>query len=71
MTSTTRHRPSSDTAVDILGWTFYERTLGHCTALNTDKYLDDDNILWHTLAFTSSKCPDEDSVIAKVSEVRK
>jgi hypothetical protein len=48
----------------------YERTLGNCTVLHTDTFLDDDNIRWHTLAFTSSKSPDEDSVVAKVSEVR-
>jgi hypothetical protein len=45
VTSTTRHRPSSDTGADLIGWTFYERTLGHCTVLHTDNFLDDDNIL--------------------------
>ncbi len=48
VTSTTRHRPSSDTGADLLGWIFYERTLGHCTVLNTDTILDDDNPMAHS-----------------------
>jgi hypothetical protein len=69
VTSSTRHRPSSDTGSDLIGWTFFEKSLGHCTVLNTDTYLDHDNILWHTLAFDSSKA--KDIVVSKVSEVRR
>jgi hypothetical protein len=67
-TASTRHRPSSDTGRDILGWKFKERTLGPCTVLATDTLLDDDNILWNTLQIESSKS--NDTFVAKVSEVR-
>ncbi len=67
-TSSTRHRPSSDTCIDILGWTFYERTLGPCTVIAKDTLLDDDNILWNTMQISSSKT--QDTFVAKVSEVR-
>jgi hypothetical protein len=67
-TSSTRHRPSSDTGIDILGWTFYEKTLGPCTVIGTDTLLDDNNILWNTMQISSSKT--QDTFVAKVSEVR-
>jgi hypothetical protein len=69
VTSSTPHRPSSDTGSDLIGWTFFEKSLGHCTVLNTDTYMGHDNILWHTLAFDYSKA--KDIVVAKVSEVRR
>jgi hypothetical protein len=43
-TASTRHRPSSDTGLDLVGWKFKERTLGPCTVLSTDTLLDDNNI---------------------------
>jgi hypothetical protein len=66
-TASTRHRPSSDTGLDLLGWKFKEQTLGTCTS--TDTLLDDNNILWNTLQIASSKT--DDTFVAKVSEVRK
>jgi hypothetical protein len=54
-TSSTRHRPSSDTGIDILGLTFYEKTLGPCTVIATDTLLDYNNIFWNTLQISSSK----------------
>ena len=44
-----RHRPSSDTGTDIIGWHFKENSLGNCVVIVPDTYLDDSNILWHTL----------------------
>ena len=67
-TSSTRHRASSDTGIDILGWTFKEKTLGPCTVVSTDTLLDDNNIVWNTLQLSSSKT--KDTFVAKVSEVR-
>ncbi len=69
VTQSTRHRPSSDTGADLIGWTFHERSLGYCKVLHTDTYLDSDSILWKTLAYSSSKA--KDTVVSKVSEVRK
>jgi hypothetical protein len=66
--ASTRHRPSSDTGLDLVGWKFKERTLGPCTALSTDTLLDDNTILWNTLQISSSKT--NDTFVAKVSEVR-
>jgi hypothetical protein len=65
----TRHRPSSDTGTDIIGWRFKEKSLGNCIVIAPDTFLDDNNILWHTLQVSCSKHPDEDNVF-KVSEVR-
>ncbi len=67
-TQSTRHRPSSDTGADLIGWTFHERSLGYCKVLHTDTYLDSESILWNTLAYSSSKA--KDTVVSKVSEVR-
>jgi hypothetical protein len=67
-TASTRHRPSSDTGLDLLGWKFKERMLGPCTVLSTDTLLDDNNILWNILQVASSKT--DDTFVAKVSEVR-
>jgi hypothetical protein len=67
-TSSTRHCPSSDTGLDILGWKFKEKTLGPCTIVATDTLLDDNNILWNTMQISSSKT--KDTFVAKVSEVR-
>jgi hypothetical protein len=67
-TQPTKHRPSSDTGADLIGWTFHERSLGYCKVLNTDTYLGSDSILWNTLAYSSSKA--KDTVVSKVSEVR-
>jgi hypothetical protein len=67
-TASTRHRPSSDTGLDLVEWKFKERTLGPCTVLSTGTLLDDNNILWNTLQVASSKT--NDTFVAKVSEVR-
>jgi hypothetical protein len=66
----TRHRPSSDTGTDIIGWRFKEKSLGNCIVIAPDTFLDDSNILWHTLQVSCSKHP-EDHNVFKVSEVRK
>jgi hypothetical protein len=66
--ASTRHRPSSDSGLDLLGWQFKGKTLGPCTVVFTDTLLDDNNILWNTLQIASSK--PNDTFVAKVSEVR-
>ena len=66
----TRHRPSTDIGLDLVGYTFTERTLGRCTVLAPSTYTDSDNIIWNTLDFKSSKHT-KDVQFAKVSEVRK
>jgi hypothetical protein len=65
----TRHRPSSDTGADIIGWHFTEKSLGQCVVLAPDTFLDENNILWHTLQVSCSRYP-LDSNVFKVSEVR-
>ena len=65
----TRHRPSSDTGADIIGWHFTEKSLGKCIVLAPDTFLDENKILWHTLQVSCSKYP-LDSNVFKVSEVR-
>jgi hypothetical protein len=65
----TRHRPSSDTGGDIIGWHFKEKSLGDCVVLAPDTYLDENNILWNTLQVSCSKHPEESNVF-KVSEIR-
>jgi hypothetical protein len=57
------------TGADLIGWTFHERSLGYCKVLHTDTYLDSDSILWNTLTCSSSKA--KDTVVSKVSKVRK
>jgi hypothetical protein len=37
----TRHRPSSDTGGDIIGWHFKEKSLGDCVVLAPDTFLDE------------------------------
>jgi hypothetical protein len=65
----TKHRPSSDTGGDIIGWHFKEKSLGDCVVLATDTFLDENNILWNTLQISCSKHPEEANVF-KVSEIR-
>jgi hypothetical protein len=50
-------------------WTFHEKPLGFCEVLRTDTCLDDNSVLWNTLTYSSSKA--KDTVVSKVSEVRK
>ena len=69
-TSSTRHRPTTDTGIDLIGHTFQDTARGLCRIIGTDTYLDDDGILWHTLQYNSSKYPKDDTRISKVSEVR-
>jgi hypothetical protein len=65
----TRHRPSSDTGGDIIGWHFKENSLGDCVVLATNTFLDENNIQWNTLQISCSKHPEESNVF-KVSEIR-
>jgi hypothetical protein len=65
----TRHRPSSDTGGNIIGWHFKEKSLGDCVILVPDTFLDENNILWNTLQVSCSKHPEESNVF-KVSEIR-
>jgi hypothetical protein len=67
-TASTRHRSSSDTGLDILGWKFREKALGPCTVIATDTLLDDNNILWNTMQIASSKT--QDTFVAKVIQPR-
>jgi hypothetical protein len=67
--SPTRNRPSSDTGTDIIGWRFKEKSLGNCIVIAPDTFLDDNNILWHTLQVSCSK-HSEDPNLFKVREVR-
>jgi hypothetical protein len=66
----TRHRPSTDIGLDLVGFTFTDRALGRCTVLAPSTYTDSDNIIWNTLDFTASKHTKQDQ-FAKASEVRK
>ena len=46
-----------------------EKSLGKCVVLAPDTFLDENNILWHTLQVSCSRYP-LDSNVFKVSEVR-
>ncbi len=65
----TRHRPSSDTGSDIIGWHFKENSLGDCIVIAPDTFLDANNIRWHTLRVSCSEHP-EDSNVFKFREIR-
>jgi hypothetical protein len=67
----TRHRSSSDTGGDIIGWHFKEKykSLGDCVVLAPDTFLDENKMLWNTLQVSCSKHPEESNVF-KVSEIR-
>ena len=65
----TRHRPSTDIGIDLVGYTFTDRALGHCKVLAPSTYTDEDNVVWNTLDFSSSTYTIE-TQFAKVSEIR-
>jgi hypothetical protein len=69
VTAPTRHRPSTDIGIDLVGYTFTNRALGQCKVLAPSTYADEDNIVWNTLDFSSSVYTTE-TQFAKVSEVR-
>jgi hypothetical protein len=41
----TKNRPSSDTGIDLVGWSFPNPSLGTCTVLSTDTFIDHDGTL--------------------------
>ncbi len=52
-TASTRHRPSTDLGIDLVGYRFTDRALGQCEVVGPSTYTDEDNIVWNTLEFTS------------------
>ena len=70
ITCSTRHKPTSDLGLDLIGHSFPDKSLGTCCVVGTDTYLDEDGIIWHLLQYTSSRKPDDDPLVSKVSEVR-
>jgi hypothetical protein len=68
-TASTRHRPSTDLGIDLVGYSFTDRALGQCKVVGPSTYTDEDNIVWNTLKFTSTTYP-IDLQFSKVSEVR-
>jgi hypothetical protein len=61
VTAPTRHRPSTDIGIDLVGYTFTDRALGRCKVLAPSTYTDENNTVWNTLEFTSSTYPDDTS----------
>jgi hypothetical protein len=70
ITSSTRHKPTTDTGIELVGHTFQDPSRGLCLIIGTDTYFDDDGVLWHTLQYSSSKYPNQEALFSKVSEVR-
>jgi hypothetical protein len=70
ITCSTRHKPTSDTGLDLIGHSFPDKSLGTCRVIGTDTYLDDDGIIWHLLQYTSSRKPNDEPLVSKVSEVQ-
>ncbi len=70
VTCSTRHKPWSDTGLDLIGHSFSDKSLGDCLIVGTDTWLDEDGILWHLLQYTQSRKPKADPLVSKVSEVR-
>ena len=70
VTCSTRHKPSSDTGLDLIGHSFSDKALGDCLIVGTGTWLDEDGILWHLLQYTQSRKPKADPLVSKVSEVR-
>ncbi len=68
-TASTRHRPSTDIEIDLVGYSFKDRALGQCKVVGPSTYTDEDNIVWNTLEFTSTTYP-IDLQFSKVSELR-
>jgi hypothetical protein len=66
VTAPTRHRPSTDIGIDLVGYTFTDRALGRCNVLAPSTYADENNTIWNTLEFKSSTYPSE-TQFAKVS----
>jgi hypothetical protein len=59
VTAPTKHCPSTDIGIDIVGYTFTYRALGRCKFLAPSTYTDENNTVWNTLEFTSSTYPNE------------
>jgi hypothetical protein len=70
ITSSTRHKPTTDTGIELVGHTFQDPSRGLCRIIGTDTYIDDVGVLWHTLQYSPSKYPKQDALVSKVSEVR-
>jgi hypothetical protein len=68
-TASTRHRPSTDIGIDLVGYSFKDRALGQCKVVGPSTYTDEDNIVWNALEFTSTTYP-IDLQFSKVSEVQ-
>jgi hypothetical protein len=68
--SSTRHRPVSDTGIDLIRWTFHDQSLGTCTVIETDSYIDEDGVIWNCLAYSRAKHPKAPPEVSKVTEVR-
>ncbi len=68
ITASTRHRPSTDLGIDLIGYRFTDRALGKCEVVGPSTYTED-NIVWNTLEFTSTTYP-IDLQFSKVSEAR-
>ncbi len=69
LTASTRHRPSTEIGINLVGYTFKDRVLGKCKVVAPSTYIDENNIVWNTSEFTSTTYPSE-LQFSKVSEVR-
>jgi hypothetical protein len=63
LTASTRHRPSTDIGIDLVGYTFTDRVLVKCKVVAPSTYVDENNIVWNTLEFTSRTYPSELQII--------
>ncbi len=70
LSTPTKDRPSSDTGIDLVGWSFPDRSLGQCTILATGTYLEGDGTLHNTLKYSSQIGHTPNSHVSKISEVR-
>ncbi len=57
------------TTISLPEWHFKEKMLEDCVVIAPGTFLDENNILWHTLQVSCSKHPEESNVF-KVSEIR-
>jgi hypothetical protein len=65
VTEPTRHHPSTNIGIEVVGYTFTDRALGRCKVLAPSTYTDETNTVWNTLDFTSSTYPNETAWIKK------
>ncbi len=66
----TKDRSSSDTGIDLVGWSFPDRSFGTCTIVASDTFVDEHGTLWNTLEYSTQIGRKPNSRISKVSEVR-